>query len=131
MPLQIWVAIIGLAGTVAWCVLWWAFQRHVARIDEVVKHLHEPGGRVDLLDCALRASIAKCVTSEDLDLNMSPVIQQLENLVQEGRDREDRILGAVAGARSDMQTIQGNVQTDIRTLGGRIDGLYTARGHQA
>lgn len=130
MPLQLWVAIIGLGGTIAWCVLWWAFQRHLTKFDKLARDMYEPTGRIDVLDVGLRQAIAKCLTSEDLDLNLAPLFQQLESIVTEGHEREGRILAAVASGRSDARQIQTDVQADIRHLSKRIDDIFAARGAQ-
>lgn len=124
MPLQLWVAIVGVALSAMWAITWYTFRRHITRVDELVKHMFEPDGRIDKLDCSLRTAIASRVTEEDLDLNLSPLTRQLEEIVQEGRDREERILEAVKGSRSEQQEGQKQVRSDITGIHARIDGLY-------
>lgn len=110
MPVAAWIAIGVTATGIVWAVMWWAFRRQIARLDAVEHHLHEPDG-------CLRLAIAKCVSEEDLDLNLAPLTRQLDRIAEEGRDRERRMTDAISDS-------QRTLRTDITGIHQRIDRVW-------
>lgn len=123
MPLAAWIAIGVFVAGVMWAVIWWAFQRQISRLDALEHHMHEPDGCIAIV----RASIGRCVTDEDLDLNLGPVTKQLERVVEEGRERERRLSEGMERLSGQLGASQTTIRTDISGIHARIDNLYQSK----